>query len=829
MIVSVLQRWHIFGPPSAMLKSYFQVAFRNLTRNKTFSFINIFGLAIGLTTCLLILIYLVGESGYDRQNKDADLIYRVVSVGGTIGTTAEDGWAGGPAPLAARLKADLPEVAVATRLLKFPETDKLLLTTQTEKERRQFYETNGYYIDSNFFQIFTYDFRYGDAAACLNRPNSIVLSEELAQKLFGNENPVGRPLTIGQPYGNYNYTVTGVFLDRGRKSHIPAHFFMSMRNNDIGTWVQGITNWATSGIFHTYIRLKRTPELPAFQKKLNTDIDRYAAADLKAFGVQRHFVLQPLTSIYLHSNLGYEVAAVGNAKTLYILGSIAAFVLLIACINFMNLSTARSAKRAKEVGVRKVLGAEKHSLIIQFLGESILMSGLALLLAVGLTSLLLPAFNNLVQKQLRLFDEPFIWLAISALTLITGIVAGLYPAFYLSAFRPIAVLKGKLINNFSALAIRKGLIVFQFTISIALVSGAIIIARQLNYLDSRPLGFRKDQQLILPLQSQQALASFDALKNELNKIPAVRMTSAGSSYPGIDNINDLLFYGEGKTIHDVISITMVEPEEDYLKTLGLTLLQGREFTKNSTADSDNIILNETALKQLGYDPKTAIGRRIFYDFQGKHGTLQIIGIVKDFNYESLYKPIKPLAFTNLWPDKHRYLIASLNSNNYTSVLSEVEAAWKHINPGMPFVYAFLDKDFQANYEKDQQTSRIVGYFTVVTILIACLGLFGLSVFSAEQRTKEIGIRKVLGASVTNITLLLSRDFLGLVCVAILISTPLAWYAMHRWLQSFAYQTDIAWWLFPLAGLIAVAIAWITVSFQSIRAAITNPVKALRAE
>jgi len=812
-----------------MLKNYLKVAFRSLSRNKVFSIINIFGLSIGLTTCLLILTYIVSESGYDRQNKDAGLIYRVVSVGSTTNGTEEKGWAGAPAPLAGALKADLPEIALATRLLKFPMTDKLLLTARTEKEKKQFYEANGYYVDSTFFRIFTYDFRYGNASASLDRPNSIVLSEELAQKLFGNENPVGQPVTIGQPSGSYEYTVSGVFLDKHRKSHIPAHFFMSMRNNDVGAWVQTSTNWATTSIFHTYIRLKATSDLAAFQRKLNTDIDRYAAADLKAFGVQRHFVLQPLTSIYLHSNLGYEVAATGNATTLYVLGCIAAFVLLIACINFMNLSTARSAKRAKEVGVRKVLGAEKHSLIAQFLGESILMSGLALLLAVGLTRLLLPIFNTLVQTQLQLFDEPVIWLAIGALTLVTGVIAGLYPAFYLSAFRPIAVLKGKLLNNFSALTIRKGLIVFQFTISIALVSGAIIIARQLNYLDSRPLGFKKDQQLVLPLQSQQASDNFVALKNEISKIPAVHSIAGGSSYPGIENINDLLFYAEGKTIHDVVDITMIEPDEDYLKTLGLTLLRGREFSKASTADSNNIILNETALKQLGYDPKTAIGRRIYYDFQGKHGTLRIIGIVKDFNFESLYNPIKPMMFSNMWPDKHRYLIANLNAANYSSVLSEAQAVWKRVNPGLPFVYTFLDKDFQANYEKDQRASRIVGYFTIVTILIACLGLFGLSVFSAEQRTREIGIRKVLGASVTNITLLLSRDFLGLVGIAILISTPLTWFAMHQWLQGFAYQVDIGWWLFPLSGLIAIAIAWFTVSFQAVRTALVNPVKSLRSE
>jgi len=812
-----------------MLKNYLKVAFRNLTRNKVFSIINIFGLSIGLTTCLLILLYIVSESGYDRQFKDANLIYRVASAGNTVNNSDVKGWAAAPAPLSGAMKAEMPEVAQSTRLLKFPMADKFLLTVSAGRDKKQFYEPNGYYVDSTFFQVFSYNFQYGNAAA-LKTPNSVVLSATLAKKLFGDENPVGHPITIGQPYGNYEYTITGVFRDQDWKSHIPAHFFLSMRNGDVGTWVARSTDWATSSIFHTYVKLKAPTDLIAFQKKLNAAMDVHSAADLKAFGVQRQFFLQPVTSIYLHSKAGYEVGPIGNATTLYILGCIAAFILIIACINFMNLSTARSAKRAKEVGVRKVLGAEKRSLIYQFLGESIMLSVFALLLAIALTRTLLPLFSQLVQRPLSLLVEPSIWIGISALTLLTGIISGLYPAFYLSSFRPITVLKGKLLNNFSAVAIRKGLIVFQFTISIGLVSGAIIIARQLNFLGNRSLGFKKEQQLVLSLQNAQAAGNYTALKNELSKLSTVQSVTGGSTYPGINNINDLLFYAEGKTVHDVIDINMVATEDDYLKTLGLKLLGGREFTKGSTADSNSIILNETALKQLGYDPRTAIGRKIFFEFRGKHGMLQIVGIVRDYNFESLYKPIQAMGFTNILSDNHHsYLIASLNTDNYTAVLNKVEAAWKRLNPAVPFNYSFIDKDFQANYEKDQRSSSIVGYFTIVTILIACLGLFGLSVFSAEQRTREIGIRKVLGASVSNITLLLSRDFLGLVCIAILISTPLAWFAMHRWLESFAYQVDIGWWLFPLSGLLAIAIAWLTVSFQAVRTAFTNPVTALRSE
>jgi putative ABC transport system permease protein len=547
----------------------------------------------------------------------------------------------------------------------------------------------------------------------------------------------------------------------------------------------------------------------------------------------------------LHSNLGDEIGPNGNATTLYILGSIALFILLIACINFMNLSTAQSGKRAKEVGVRKVMGAERQSLVYQFLGESIGMSMLALLLALGLTRLLLPLFNTVVHKQLGLFDEPRIYGWAAGLTLVTGILSGLYPAFYLSSFRPIAVLKGgpggsrprpsrrlgrRSLNNFSALLIRKGLIVFQFTISICLVSGAIIIARQLQYLNNQQLGFNKDQQIVLSLPSIEAENNYPALKNELAKIPAVRSVTCGNNYPGIESINSMLFYSEGKTISVEINIRLSAIEGDYLQTLGITLLEGRTFHKDLTADSSSIILNETALRQLGYDPKTAIGRKVFYDLFGGHYTMEIIGVVKDFNFESLYNPIKPFAFTtSMWGSRYSYAIASLATNDYSDLLQKIAGVWKKINPGVPFSYTFLDRDFQSNYEKDQRAAEIVRYFTIVTILIACLGLFGLSVFSAEQRNREIGIRKVLGASVTNITLLLSRDFLGLVCIAILIASPLAWYGMNQWLQGFAYRIAIGWWLFPVAGLIAIAIAWITVSFQAIKASVANPVKALRSE
>lgn len=813
-----------------MIKNYFKIAFRTLSRNKAFSFINIFGLAVGLTTCMLIMLYIFSELGYDKQHKDADRIYRIATIADQLGSIKSKPWAATAAPTAWGIKADMPEVEQATRLLNFPFLDKMLLKYENGKEVKQFYETNGFYIDSTFFDVFSYDFKYGNATSAVNEPNTVVLSETVADKLFAKENPVGKSISIGMPYGAFNYTVKGVFKDQEIKTHIPAHFFLSMRNGDVGTWVEQQTNWATNNIFHTYIRLKAGTDAKSFEKKLPSFVDRRAGTDLKALGVSKKLFLQPLQDIYLRSDIDNEIAPNGNITYLYILGSIALFVLLIACINFMNLSTARSGKRAKEVGLRKVMGAEKQSLISQFLGESVIMSIIALVIAVCLAALALPLFNNLTQKNLQLLDEPAIWLWIAGLTITTGILSGLYPAFYLSSFKPVKVLKGKLLNNFSAVTIRKGLVVFQFTISICLVLGAIVIMKQLHYLDNQPLGFNKNQQIVLPLQSQDAVKNYTAVKNELLKIPGIKKVTSGSSYPGIANVEDLLFFADGKTKKDIVDVRLANVEPNYIETLGFKVIAGRGFGKEFTADSNSIVLNETAIKELGYDVKTAIGRKIHFDLrEDLRGSFQIIGVVKDFNYESLYNSIKPFGFNTYFGNRYNYIIANVSATNYSSILKSAESIWNRINKGTPFMYSFLDKDFQQNYEKDQRASGIVGYFTIIAIVIACLGLFGLSAFSAEQRTREIGIRKVLGASVSNVIALLSKEFIKLVLIAIVIASPIAWFAMNKWLQDFAFRITISWWMFVIAGIIAMVIALITVSFQAIKAALMNPTKSLRAE
>jgi putative ABC transport system permease protein len=809
-----------------MFRNYIKIAWRHLLKNKVFSFINVFGLAIGLSTCLLITLYIVDELGYDQYHRDADRIYRIAS-----STNKSPDWAATAAPIAWGIKADFPEVEQVTRLLSFPNMDNVLMRYGQNNVKKQFFEKNGYYVDSTFFQLFTYEFKYGDVNNALYRPNTIVLSESISEKLFGKQNPVDKVVKLGLPFGDFDYTVKGVFRENENKSHIPAHFFLSMRNGDVGTWVENQHNWANNNIFHTYVKLKNRKDAKAFGKKLPAFINRRGEADLKDAGFSKSLFIQPMEDIYLHSNLDGEIAPNGNIKYLYILGTIALFILAIACINFMNLSTARSQKRAREVGVRKVMGAGKWSLVWQFLGESVLMSVLALLLALVLAWIFLPLFNSLTEKNLQLFGEAEFIFFMIALTLGTGLVSGLYPAFYLSSFKPVSVIKGKIINSFSASIIRKGLVVFQFTISVCLIMGAIVIFRQLHYVENEPLGFNKNQQIVLPLQSSEAAKNYSVLKNELLKNPDVKQVTSCSAYPGIQNINDMLFYSEGKTVSDNVDIHMATVENDFFETLGFRMLHGRGFSKDFTSDSTSIVLNEKAVRDLGYQSETAVGKNIYFDFEKKRQTYRIIGVVKDFHFESLHNEIKPFGFSGnyFFANKYNYLIANVRSADYSKVVAGIQKSWNKLNRATPFAYSFIDEDFQKNYEKEKRTSGIVISFTSIAISIACLGLFGLAAFSAEQRTKEIGIRKVLGAAGSSIVTMLSKDFLKLIPLALLIAFPLGWWAMNKWLDNFVYRIQISWWMFGLAGGIAILIAFLTVSYQSIKSALANPLKSLRTE
>jgi putative ABC transport system permease protein len=818
-----------------MLKNYFKIAWNNLKKNKVFSFINIFGLSVGLASCMLISLYIRNEMSYDKYQQNGNNIYQLNTI--FIKKGEETKTATTPSPMAMTMQMDFPEIEQTTRLVALFAEDKTLLQyNEKNGVPKSFYEPKGYLADSTFFRMFTYRFIEGNPATALNDPKTIVLSEEIAKKIFGDQPALNKLVHVSSSSnGDHDFMVTGVFRPIDKPSHIDARFFLSMKGGDMEEFTsRNVTNYANNNMFYSYLQLKPGVDIKKLEAKFPAFIEKYAGNDLKAQGFGKKQFLTSLEDIHLRSGLDGNVTPPGSMTYLYILASIALFTLLIACINFMNLSTARSSKRSAEVGIRKVLGAEKNSLIRQFLGESVFMSLIAFVFAFTITQLLIPAFNSVSGKNLSLSfaQNSLIIAAFFLLAVITGLIAGSYPAFYLSSFRPIAVLKGKLTNSLAAVSLRKGLVVFQFVISVALIIASVVIAKQMTFLRSADLGFDKDRQIIIPLRSGTAKNMYPSFRNELVKQSQIMGVGASQYNPGIFNPADNLLYKEGQNMNTAERTRMNWVDAGYLKTLNMKPVAGRLFSEEYPGDTSfRMILNETGVKKIGFaSAQEALNKKVFFDFQGRQYAFDIIGVVKDFHFEDLHLPITPYGYQlNNSNTSHNYMVVHAKPGDMGGLLKNVEAAWHKLNPNEPFEYSFLDDDFQKNYDAENRLSSIVSYFTLIAILICCLGLFGLATFSAEQRIKEIGVRKVLGASVAGIVGLLSKDFLKLVVIAIVIATPLSWYVMHKWLQDFAYRVSLAWWIFLLAGVIAVLIAFITISFQAIRSANANPVKSLRTE
>ncbi|WP_247233098.1 ABC transporter permease [Telluribacter sp. SYSU D00476] len=815
-----------------MIKNYLKIAWRNIIRNKTFSAINILGLSVGLTCCMLLLLYIRNELSYDKHHEHADNLY-MLSLKAVIGQSAGREFATSPAPYAPTLKSEYPEIEETSRLFA-PENKALLQVREQGKQVLSFYESKGYQVDSNFFTMFSYEFVEGNAANALADRNSLVLSEEVARKLFGNSPALDRTIRVsGDQGGGEDFKVTGVYRDASAHSHIDARFFVPIYAGSIGNFLkEGQLDFANNNMFYTYLRLRPGTESAQLMQKLPAFVEKYARADLKQYGFDVDLQLISVKDLHLYDQFQSVVTPTNTTTYLYILASIAIFTLLIACINFMNLSTARSARRAAEVGVRKVMGAEKFALVRQFLGESMVLTLLALVIALLLVVLLLPVFNQLTSKQLHFNEllEPSILLTFLGLALLTGFVAGSYPAFYLSLFNPALVLKGKFTNTLSAVALRRSLVVFQFVVSVGLVLATFVIQEQMKYLRNKSLGFTQDQQIAIPFRSQESREAYTALRNEILSNNQVVAAGGAQYYPGIFNASDLVMHRPDQSKDQGHDIKINRVDYEYMQTMGFELKQGRLFSREFPGDTnDRMVVNEALLKEFQIPADKAIGQRLSFDWNGVSYPFEIVGVVKDFHYENLHQTIEPYAFLLNNGDSFNYLIVHVNTDNMQNVLGFIEQKWKALRPDEPFEYTFLNEDFQKNYQAEARTSRIVSYFTLISILISCLGLFGLAAFAAQQRTKEIGVRKVMGASVSSIVLLLSKDFLRLVLIAIVIASPIAWYAMNQWLADFAYKITIPWWVFVVSGALAVVIAFITISFQSIKAALMNPVKSLRSE
>ncbi|MBN9384704.1 MAG: ABC transporter permease [Chitinophagaceae bacterium] len=808
-----------------MLRNYFKTALRNLWRNKGFSAINIIGLSIGLATCLLIVLYVVDELSYDRWNKKADRIYRLdaeINFGGNHLFLAVAPPLAGPSML-----QDYPEVKQYTR---YRYASPLLIRKGDQNIR----EESVTYADSSMFDVFTLPMISGDPRTALTTPHSMVISEKIARKYFDNVNAVGRVLVIND---SIQYKVTGVIHDMPAQSHFRYDIFIPMLQLQSS---RAVDEWLSHN-YNTYVLLKDDADAARLEAKLPGMIEKYMGPLVKSIlnqsldelyksGSYLGFTLTPLTSIHLHSNRTAEMGANGNIQYVYIFSAIAVFILLIACINFMNLSTARSAGRAKEVGMRKVMGSMRRQLIGQFIMESIVISFLALLLALGIAALMVPLFNQLAGKEMSigLFSRP--WLAPSLLVLgvVVGLLAGSYPAFFLSAFRPIAVLKGNLQSGFKTGWLRNSLVVFQFGISIFLIVGTAVIYQQLGYIRNKRLGYDRDHVLVLG-NTRTLGTQARAFREDLLKMPGVEGATMTGFLPTSDNRNSNAFFLSPSLNQKGAIIMQSWPvDEQYVSVLGMKIEQGRNFSRSFPTDSNGIIINGAAARMLGGGP--LIGKNLYQldDVATKKVNVwHIVGVMEDFNFNSLREVVTPMALY-LQEDKGSVALR-IHSNNIPGLITGIEKKWRSMVPGQPFFYSFMDDDFNAQYKAERRMGGISLSFSLLAICIACLGLFGLAAYAAEQRTREIGIRKVLGATVTNIVSLLSKDFLLLVLVAALIAFPFSWWAMHRWLQDFAYRISIGWGVFGLAAVLAVGIALFTISWQALRAAWANPVRSLRAE
>lgn len=810
-----------------MFKNYLKVALRNLWKNKAFSAINIVGLSAGLAVCLLIILYVKDELSYDKYNAQAENIYRLdadIFFNGTQFTSSV-----APAPLAPTLKKDYPQVIQYVRLKDFHD---ILI----KKDNQNIQDHNAVFADSTFFQVFSVPMIAGNRLTALNEPNSIVIDETTARKYFNSTDVVGKTLFVD----NYvNCKITGVIKDIPSQSHFHFSFIRPMNDtyhDDQGDWL--------SNNYASYVLVRPGVSRSSIQDKVNTTINNYLAKqleqvlhtnanDLKKGGNHFLYPVMPLKDIHLRSNKSYEFEANGNITYVYIFSVIAVFILLIACVNFMNLSTARSANRAKEVGIRKVAGSLRSNLITQFLTESVLMSFFSLLLALGLAALLLPLFNQLAGKHMSVLTLFSSWLlpVLVALVIVVGCLAGSYPAFYLSSFQPVQVLKGSIAKGFKSSWLRNGLVIFQFFISITLIIGTIVIYNQLNYIRSREIGYNRDH--VLVINNTYWLGNqTKTFRQEMLKISGVQSAAVAGSLPTETGFNQNGWFKDPTLdAKQVTILTDFHGDQNYIQTLGMQMVAGRNFSLDFPSDSSAVIINETAAKLLGF--KNPLNETLYrpsgYAGNGSFTSMayHIIGIVQDFNFSTLHDKVGPLIIE--LGENYGRVAMRINTKNIPALISQVERKWNSMAPGQPFSYTFLDADFNKMYDAEQRTGKLFITFAVFAIFIACLGLFGLVTYAAEQRIKEIGIRKVLGAGVGAIVTMISKDFIRLVLIAFVIAFPVGWWMMNKWLQGFAYRTGISWWVFVLAGLLTIAIALITVSFQAIKAAMANPVKSLRTE
>lgn len=807
-----------------MLKNYLRITLRNFRRHKGYSFINIAGLATGLAAFAIIVLFVQNELSFDKHHENSADVYRMLLdadvMGQAVLTTAS------PAPMAATLMDEFPEVALATHI---DDYSQMLVTV----EDQQYYESDFFLADSTFFDIFTFPLVKGDPKTALVRPNTIVITEEIAEKYFGNDDPIGKTFNVDN---RWDFEVTGVMRPVSRNSHF--------RPDLVGSWLTSSRAndqiWLNNS-FYTYLRLQPGSDPAALEAKFPDLIRKYVGPQVEqmfggtydqaiAAGLKYDFRVERLTDIYLHPEGSDQLGPVGNIQYVYIMIVIGLFVLTIASINFMNLSTARASNRAREVGLRKVMGSDRKQLIWQFLGESMVMAFVSMILAVGLIFLVLPLFNSTAGTELTL--APWIFVTLVGVTAITGLLSGLYPAFVLSGFKPVTVLKGSFSSGSKGSFLRSSLVVFQFAISIALLIGTGVVMKQMDFVRSQDLGFDEEQVVVLPIETTEGTEGFDTFRSDVMQFTGVVDAAAASILPGPGHIHTrTVFMGEGAAEGDYMMAAAGEVTPEYFDALGMKLIAGRSFSRDYPSDVDAWVITESAAKEMGWTPEEAIEKLVTRPGANEDNSDRIgpvVGVMQDAHFDSFHTPMMPLIF-GMRPYNRNYIVVRIEPARMTETLETLETRWTALEPGYPFRYFFLDQEYQRFYEQDARLGKIYSSFAGLALIIACLGLFGLASSVTAQRTKEIGIRKVMGASVSGIVMLLSREFTRLVLVSCVVAFPVAYFAMKGWLQNFAFATDIGWAVFVVSGLMAFAIALATVGYQSVRAAVADPVKALHHE
>ena len=798
-----------------MIQNYFKIALRNLLKNKTFTWLNLGGLSISLAACLIIYFWVEDEMGYDRFGANADRVFRVGLILDVENQPTKQFALTAP-PLAAALQKDYPEIEKVVRIMS---------NTPLIKVKNETFNTNKFFFaDPSFFEVFGYPLLKGDPSTVLTGTNSAVISESIAKKYFGNEDPLGKTIFCND---TIPLIIKGISKDIPATNHFQFEVLCSMAVNDRATPPAVLANWWNDS-YYTYLLLKDPSQAEALNKKIAGIIDVYNGEQNKAFGLKGTHFLQPIKDIHLHSKLRGELTPAGDMRSVRIFVGIGIFLLIVACINYVNLTTATSFRRAKEVGMRKVSGATLVQLMGQFLTESIILAFVSLVIAMGLAALAIPFFNKLAGTTISfaLTLTSTMVLQVFAVVLLLGLLAGLYPALYLSQLKPIAILRKMGSKAGTVFSLRKVLVVFQFSLTIILIIATIVALLQLRFMQTRELGFTREAVIGIPLINQTAADARELLKSEFQKNSDVIVAAASSGTPG-QGLSNIAVLPEGVPQGKSQTMGTLVIDKDFVETYQLKIIAGRGFSREFN-DSLSFILNETAVRELGWgEPQKAIGKSFDWG-TGKVG--KVIGVVRDFHFNSLQQKVQPLVM-HIMQNWFWYsgLSVRISTQDPKAAIDKLNKIWKSVLPAHPFDYYFVDEDYDKQYRKEQLLSRLSLIFSGLIIFISSIGLLGLVMVAVSQRTKEIGIRKVLGASVSGLTVLLSRDFLKLVAIAMIIAFPVSWWMMKEWLNDFAYKMNLGWWIFLLAGLLALLIAWITVSIQTIKAAIANPVKSLRSE